>query len=117
MNAVPQRSEEGRPISAAVATVEVTPLEGERLAIAASRGQLQLMLRGYGDPDSGATNRVAAGQLFGGWECGGRARRNSDSTVVRDLLLRNCRVDDKHSPPPAGRDTATVRIFRSPPSP
>jgi len=55
IGAVPQRTEDGRPINAAVCTVEVTPDEGEKLAIATSQGQIQLMLRGYGDPDSAKT--------------------------------------------------------------
>ena len=49
MNAVSQHTEDG-PINAAVATVEVTPSEGEQLARATTQGQIQLMLRGYGDP-------------------------------------------------------------------
>jgi pilus assembly protein CpaB len=52
-----QRSEDGRPINAATCTVEVTPDEGERLALATTQGQIQLMLRGYGDPDSAKSVR------------------------------------------------------------
>ena len=55
IGAVAQRTEDGRQINAAVCTVEVTPEEGEKLAIATSQGQIQLMLRGYGDPDSAKT--------------------------------------------------------------
>jgi pilus assembly protein CpaB len=40
------------PIEAAAATIEVSPEEAERLAVAASQGQIHLVLRGYGDPDS-----------------------------------------------------------------
>ena len=47
-----QRTENGRPINATVATIEVTPEEAKRLAIAASQGSLQLALRGSGDSDS-----------------------------------------------------------------
>jgi pilus assembly protein CpaB len=46
------RSEDGRPIPATVATLEVTPEESERLLIAQASGAIQLVLRGYGDPDS-----------------------------------------------------------------
>ena len=56
IGAVAQRTEDGRQINAAVCTVEVTPEEGEKLAIATSQGQIQLLLRGYGDPDSAKTN-------------------------------------------------------------
>ena len=56
IGAAPERAQDGRPISAAVASIEVTPEESERLAIAAAQGQLQLVLRGYGDPDSVITS-------------------------------------------------------------
>lgn len=52
IGAAPERAQDGRPISAAVASIEVTPTEAEKLAIAAAQGSLQLVLRGYGDPDS-----------------------------------------------------------------
>jgi len=43
---VPERTENGRLIDIAVASLEVTPEEGERLAAATSEGSIQLMLRG-----------------------------------------------------------------------
>ena len=49
---ISQVSSDNRPISAPTATIEVTPVEAERLAIAQSEGRIQLVLRGYGDPDS-----------------------------------------------------------------
>ncbi|HEY9426601.1 MAG TPA: Flp pilus assembly protein CpaB, partial [Gemmatimonadaceae bacterium] len=62
-----QRDAQGKPINAATATIEVTPEEAERLAVAASQGSIQLVLRGYGDPDSidtkGATSRDVLSQL------------------------------------------------------
>ena len=60
IGAAPERAQDGRPISAAVASIEVTPAEAERLAIAAAQGSLQLVLRGYGDPDSIATRGADA---------------------------------------------------------
>jgi pilus assembly protein CpaB len=62
-----QRGQDGRPIQTSVATIEVTPEEGELLAVALSQGSFQLLLRGYGDPDSvetrGATGRDVAASL------------------------------------------------------
>jgi len=46
------KSEDGRPIPATVATLEVTPEESELLLVAQAQGSIQLVLRGYGDPDS-----------------------------------------------------------------
>jgi pilus assembly protein CpaB len=61
------RDENGKPIRAASATLEVTPEEAERLAIAVGTGSIQLVLRGYGDPDSiktrGATSSDVLSQL------------------------------------------------------
>jgi pilus assembly protein CpaB len=67
MGAQVQRGEDGRPIQTTVATLEVTPEESERLLVAQSQGQIQLVLRGYGDPDSvvtrGATSSDVAAVL------------------------------------------------------
>ena len=49
---ISQTSRDNRPIQAPTATLEVTPDEAERLAIAQQMGRIQLALRGYGDPDS-----------------------------------------------------------------
>src|SRR5688500_1291628 len=46
------KTEDGRPIPATVATLEVTPEESELLGVAQQQGSIQLVLRGYGDPDS-----------------------------------------------------------------
>lgn len=62
-----ERGEDGKPITATTATLEVTPVEAERLAVAFNQGSIQLVLRGYGDPDSvktpGATSRDVLAQL------------------------------------------------------
>ncbi len=47
---------DNRPIQAPTVSLEVTPTEAERLAVATGTGRIQLSLRGYGDPDSIRTN-------------------------------------------------------------
>jgi pilus assembly protein CpaB len=64
MNGVSPRVEYGRPMVAAVATIEVTPEEAERLAVAAAQGEIHLMLRGYGTPDGRKTQRATASRLL-----------------------------------------------------
>lgn len=49
------RNEKGEPIPTAVATLEVSPAEAERLAVATSQGRIQLVLRGFSDNDSART--------------------------------------------------------------
>ena len=53
---ISQTSADNRPIQATTVSLEVTPAEAERLAIAQGTGRIQLSLRGYGDPDSIRTN-------------------------------------------------------------
>lgn len=52
MQSTTTKTEDGRPIPATVATLEVTPEETELLGVAQQQGTIQLVLRGYGDPDS-----------------------------------------------------------------
>ncbi|MDQ3948904.1 MAG: Flp pilus assembly protein CpaB [Gemmatimonadota bacterium] len=62
-----ERDGEGEPIDATTATLEVTPDEAERLAVAMNQGSIQLVLRGYGDPSnvttSGASSTDVLAQL------------------------------------------------------
>jgi len=62
-----ERGEDGKPIQATTATLEVTPQQAEQLAVAMNEGMIQLVLRGYGDPDSvttgGATSTDVLAQL------------------------------------------------------
>ncbi len=64
-----ERGSDGEAIQATVAALEVTPEESERLAVATNQGAIQLVLRGYGDPDSittrGATSVDVMAQLTG----------------------------------------------------
>jgi pilus assembly protein CpaB len=64
-----QRDREGKSTNATTVTLGVTPEEAERLAIAMNTGSIQLVLRGYGDPDSvrteGATSVDVLQQLQG----------------------------------------------------
>jgi pilus assembly protein CpaB len=53
---VSQTANDSRPIQAPTVTLEVTPTEAERLAIAQNTGRIQLTLRGYADPDPISTN-------------------------------------------------------------
>jgi pilus assembly protein CpaB len=110
-----QRGQDGKPIEANTATLEVTPDEAERLAVAMNQGSIQLVLRGYGDPDSvktgGATSTDVLAQL-----------RNA-SAVVAEVRPRPAPVRRPAAPKPAPPapvvaqapvrpDSLTVRVFR-----
>ncbi|HYN80365.1 MAG TPA: Flp pilus assembly protein CpaB [Gemmatimonadaceae bacterium] len=59
-----QRDASGKPISAPSVTLGVTPEQAERLAIAMNQGAIQLVLRGYGDPDSIRTRGATTSDVF-----------------------------------------------------
>ena len=66
IGSAPQPTEDGRPMNATVATVEATPDEGEQIALVTTQGQIQLMLRGYGDPNSAKTIGATTAQIVQG---------------------------------------------------
>jgi pilus assembly protein CpaB len=111
-----QRDAQGKPINAATATIEVTPEEAERLAVAASQGSIQLVLRGYGDPDSidtkGATSRDVLSQL--------RLEQPTPVRTVSRPAPRPRRPAPEPEPPPPvivevppkRPDSLVVRIYR-----
>jgi pilus assembly protein CpaB len=111
-----QRDAQGKPINAATITLEVTPEEAERLAVATSQGSIQLVLRGYGDPDSidtkGATSHDVLSQL-----------RDAQPTPVRTVSRAAPRPRRAPEPvlppapvivevPPKRPDSLVVRIYR-----
>lgn len=58
-----ERDAQGKPKSVPVVTLLVNPAEGEKLALASSKGRIQLALRNSLDTDSVATAGVRASQL------------------------------------------------------
>lgn len=113
-----QRGADGRAIAATTATLEVTPEEAERLAVAVNQGTIQLVLRGYGDPDSvstrGATSRDVLSQLR--QEVPEPPRPAPVRQVRRDPAPR---TEPAPAPPapvqmvaPARPDSTTVEVYR-----
>lgn len=111
------RGDDGKPINATTATLEVTPDEAERLAIAMGQGSIALVLRGYGDPDSikttGATSTDVLSQL--------REGRPVDPTPKRAVPAPRRRAAAPPPPPPPpvivqvapkAPDSLTVQVYR-----
>jgi pilus assembly protein CpaB len=111
-----QRDAQGKPMNATTATLEVTPQEAERLAVAASQGSIQLVLRGYGDPDSidtrGATSTDVLSQM--------RVPQPTPVRTVSRSAPRPRRPDPEPAPAPPPvvvvepkrPDSLVVRIYR-----
>ena len=60
-----EKAKDGAPIPSTVVTLLVTPDDGERIALAASEGQIMLALRNPLDTDLTPTNGVRTAGLFG----------------------------------------------------
>jgi pilus assembly protein CpaB len=112
-----QRDASGEAIDdATTATLEVTPEEAERLAVAMTQGTIQLVLRGYGDPDSVKTKGARYGDVLGQLEAAPTAAPPKPAPVRRAPRPAPRR---EPAPPPAPvaeaprkPDTLTVRVFR-----
>ena len=106
-----ERDAEGKAIQAATAALEVTPGEAEKLAIASTQGSIQLVLRGYGDPDSvrtkGANSSDVLSQLGSAptrvVEAPRQPRRAAPRPVAPTPVVQA---------PPARPDSLTVTVFR-----
>ena len=96
----PQRSEDGRPMNATVATVEATPNEGEQLALVTTQGQIQLMLRGYGDPDSGKTSGATTAQIVQGLNGAATVSTESRRAEPRRMTPVRRETAPPSAPPP-----------------
>ena len=112
-----QRGDDGRAIQATTVALEVTPDEAEQLAIAQQEGKLQLVLRGYGDPDSvstsGANARDVLSQLRAEAEAQTRpAPRPPARTVSRPAPAPVRQEPVVQAPPPARPESLTVRVIR-----
>ncbi len=107
------RGEDGKPIRAASATLEVSPEEAERLAIAVGTGSIQLVLRGYGDPDSIKTRGATSSDVL--------SRLRSGPTVVVPLADPPAPTRHHAAPPPKPAPVAPtpppVVVARKPKSP
>jgi pilus assembly protein CpaB len=110
-----ERDAEGKAIEATTAALEVTPAEAERLAVAVNQGSIQLVLRGYGDPDSvrtkGANSSDVLAQL-------GNAPERSPEPAPRPAQRRPAPQPRPAAPapvvvaPPPKPDSLTVTVFR-----
>lgn len=113
-----QRGLDGLPADGKIATLEVTPDEAERLAVAMGQGTIQLVLRGYGDPDSINTDGASSIDVLAALR---DAPEVQPTQPVRQAPRRVTRPTPPKvdtvviAPPPAKPptpDTSIVNIFR-----
>ena len=111
-----ERGDDGKPIQATTATLEVTPQQAEQLAVAMNEGTIQLVLRGYGDPDSVVTAGATASDVLA------LLRSRAVAPEPKPQPERR-RVREMPAPPPTPppvrtivadpkRDSVVVRVYR-----
>jgi pilus assembly protein CpaB len=111
-----ERGDDGKPIQATTATLEVTPQQAEQLAVAMNEGTIQLVLRGYGDPDSVITAGATATDVLA------LLRSRAAAPAPKPQPERR-RVREMPAPPPTPppvrtvvadprRDSVVVRVYR-----
>jgi pilus assembly protein CpaB len=105
------RGADGKPINATTATLEVTPQEAERLAAATTQGSIQLVLRGYGDPDSVKTAGATPADILTGFSAPAPSRPAPRVRYVSRPV--------QHAPPAATPepravvpDSMVVKVYR-----
>ncbi|MGH7712758.1 MAG: Flp pilus assembly protein CpaB, partial [Gemmatimonadaceae bacterium] len=118
---VVQSGPDNRPINATTATLEVTPEEAERLAVGMREGSIQLVLRGYGDPDSIQTTGARSDDVLAQLRASASVRLPVNN-APRRTTSRVARVDTVVMPSsspavqvesvPARPDSIAVQIFR-----
>ncbi len=115
-----ERAADGRPIQQTTAALEVTPAEAEQLAVATNQGKIQLVLRGYGDPDTVATAGASVRDISLGRSAAPVAsapaprrtetRRVTPQPVRRETLFI---AQPSTAPVRARPDSSVIQVYRA----
>jgi pilus assembly protein CpaB len=109
-------SADGRPIPATVATIEVTPDEYELLSVAQAQGAIQLVLRGYADPDSVKTKGATSADVERAMRNAPVVRAPQNRPAAPRVAPETVHVRDPvqvPAPKPAARpDSSRIEVFR-----
>ena len=108
-----QRDTQGKPINATTVTLAVTPEEAERLAIAMNTGSIQLVLRGYGDPDSVRTKGANSGDVL--TQLKGTSVVIPQKSAPPRIVYRPlpaAKPEPKKEAPPPPPDSARIDVYR-----
>ncbi|HZJ00300.1 MAG TPA: Flp pilus assembly protein CpaB [Gemmatimonadaceae bacterium] len=111
-----QRDAQGKPNNAATVTLAVTPEEAERLAIAMNTGAIQLVLRGYGDPDSVRTKGASSGDVLNQLKGTSTLVPAPSKAAPPRIVYRPLpapKPEPKKEPPPPPPDSARVDVYRA----
>lgn len=109
---------DGAPIAqaaalASTATLEVTPSEAEQLALATNQGRIQLVLRGFGDPEMVETTGASIGDMLPEFAAALEAQRATSLSSYAPPVPPTVSAAPVAAVSAAPRkDSTVVRVFR-----
>ncbi len=113
------RDDTGDPTPATTATLEVTPAQAEKLAVAMRQGMIQLVLRGFDDTDSTNTKGSSSSEVLAQLRDAKPAPAVAQAPSRPRSTPRRQAQPERTVPPPvavappvAKPDSLTVRVYR-----
>jgi pilus assembly protein CpaB len=113
------RDASGESSPATTATLEVTPTQAERLAVAMRQGMIQLVLRGFDDSDSTRTKGASSSEVLAQFRDPKPKPVVAQAAPPTRSASRRPREEPRVTPPPVAvaplvvkPDSLTVRVYR-----
>ena len=112
------RDDSGDPTPATTATLEVTPTQAEKLAVAMRQGMIQLVLRGFDDSDSTRTKGSSSSEVLAQLRDAKPAPVVAQAPTRRRSTCARSPAETRRPPPVAVAppvvkpDSLTVRVYR-----
>lgn len=103
-----EQQQDGKPVVVPTVTVDVTPADAEKLAVASTQGRLQLILRKAGDTEVAKTSGSNVSKVVSGVE---RPGTRVVERVVEKVVVREPRKPEGVSVEILRRNQKTVEIF------
>ena len=107
-----EKNEKGEPMPVDVYTLEVTPKQAEKVALAASEGRLQFALRGVTDSENLLTEGITIPELLASQDWSGQKKNASKSTANLNKKVSHKRINKNSVKRWVPRGSVTVEIIK-----
>ena len=103
---------EGKPVVVPTVTVDVTPEDAEKLAVASTQGRLQLVLRRLGDKEVAKTTGATITKVFSGATAGPVSQVAKAGTKTSTGRAKKAVAKKEEAKKPAEEISVTVEVLR-----
>jgi pilus assembly protein CpaB len=107
-----EKNEKGEPMPVDVYTLEVTPKQAEKVALAASEGRLQFALRGVTDSENLLTEGITIPELLASQDWSGQKKIASKNTANLNKKVSNKSIKKHSAKRWIRRGSVTVEIIK-----